>query len=69
MKHGNMYLVIMMMIQIQFLITFYDTNTMFNNFYDDTNTIINNFLNTFLRNFYASFPPKKQKLCKTPMPG
>jgi len=36
---------------------------------DDTNTIFNNILNTFLRNLYACFPPKKQKVCKIPIPG
>ena len=51
MKHGKMYLVIIMMIQIQFLMTFYD----------ETNIIFNNFLNTFLRNVYAIFPKKKKK--------
>jgi len=41
----------------------------FSNNEDDTNTIFNNFLNTFLRNLYACFPlPKKQKVCKIPIP-
>jgi hypothetical protein len=50
MKHGKMCLVIMMMIQIQFLITFYDTNTIFNNL-----------SNTFHRKFYPSCPKKRIK--------
>jgi len=50
MKHGKMYLVVMMMIQIRFLITFYD----------DTIKIVNNFLNTFFRKFYAIFSNKKR---------
>ena len=33
----------------------------FSNNDDDTNTIFNNFLNTFVRNFYACFPQKKNK--------
>ena len=49
MKHGKMYLVVMLMIQIQFLITSYD----------DKITIFNNFLNTFFRKFYAIFPKKE----------